>query len=946
MNGPTAHFERFKTSRSLASVAAAFALAVSGCSAGGRPDGAALYVDAGNGGGTISGQVVDAPVSGGAISIYRLDGTSRGAAVGTATTDGTGAFAANVGLSNGPFLIVAKGGTTTDPATGVSISLGLRELDYLVPAFATGQQLGNVLITPISHLVAAEALHWIAAEHKDPVAATDEAWQHMNAAFGSVDWRITVPTDYSAADGGVGTSGSDSAGLVLAGLSFEAETIAKSANVTPGVGFSLIDLVQALADDVSSDGFFDGVGSHGPITLPIGAQLSDAGTGTTATALDGGTIRSSLALALVRYLAGAQNHSGLTVSDVQAQVLGIAADSDLRIFRDTGAGLDSSAPIVTFATQPPRYTNQSSITVTVNAVDIGTSGVAHVFLSQAGVPTEMSKQPDGSYAVTVSLNQGPNPFVVTAVDASGNSTESVGTNLSASAIYDFTAPSPQLSPGYASYKDESSMTVAVNADGTPVMPATYAFPSGLNSSSINGSSVTKASTRLSWGPITPTGAQVIAQDFVTTNVPYLVYTVQYAKGFDAPITSVHFVVQCASNCGASWQDASGEMLLDTSYGSSSTLRFVLPFTTETIPGLSTLTAGGSQLVISASAADAAGNWSSGPSSTSVTFNIIGPPLAMAEDRAWASSSDPRNAGIYKASSSNYSTYWPATGIGDFAFVRYSLWNPAPIPVQITVPIGISAANWTSYEQWNDDVNTFGSLVTSPAPDGTVFSSSYSIGAAACGGALSEPPGPGGCQGQGWNHYPYQAFACTGDAPTTTHANSAASVATGNIGVEVYNARTNTSLGFGPTFTIPAASGTAAGGVFVYVARGYTCLSGCGANPRTRSLGSFTDLNPTAPGSAPSWQIWKGDFWPLTGQEVCSTSTQCDSSTKPPTCTTTSTYNSDFNGERWRQVLVGASTQITGTFGVTTEGEAADGSHFIGPSRTIASGIDFSRTISQ
>src|SRR5438067_594440 len=71
--------------------------------------------------GIVAGTVIG-PVAGATVHVWRLDEHGRRAFdEGSATTAADGTFSVGVGAAQGPFLIVASGGSFTDPATGVVV---------------------------------------------------------------------------------------------------------------------------------------------------------------------------------------------------------------------------------------------------------------------------------------------------------------------------------------------------------------------------------------------------------------------------------------------------------------------------------------------------------------------------------------------------------------------------------------------------------------------------------------------------------------------------------------------------------------------------------------------------------------------------------------------------------------------------------------------------------
>jgi hypothetical protein len=296
--------------------------------------------------GVVAGRVFKGAVKGATVTVYRLNGLERGVIAGTATSDDEGAFRVGVGTATGPFLVAAKGGSFVDEATGVAVQLNSAELTALVPAFAVETKLENLRITPLSHLATGLALYWARTESKELSVADAEAWQHLNRHFGALDWRVQTPVDVTAA---VGAPFDEPAkeGLLLAALSMQARLIAETAGVTPGGRVNALGLTQALYDDVTADGFFDGLAAGGAaILLPAGAAVADAGV--TATVLDGQTARTGLAQAVAKFLASDRNVATISLADAQSLIAAISTNDDSRIFRGTSGPADVENPTIAF----------------------------------------------------------------------------------------------------------------------------------------------------------------------------------------------------------------------------------------------------------------------------------------------------------------------------------------------------------------------------------------------------------------------------------------------------------------------------------------------------------------------------------------------------------------------------------------------------------------------
>jgi hypothetical protein len=433
----------------------------------------------GGGGGTISGLALKGRINGATVNVYRVPGGKRDStSVGTSTTAADGTFTVSVGIAQGPFIISVTGGTFVDEASGATISLNSDELTYLVPTFATGDQVSKLLITPMSHLAAGLALRYVNLEGQQLQDAAAEAWVHINGHFGNVSWKTTdlAPTDLTTATGSQLDS-SAKAGLILAGLSQEALGISKTAGLTGGGAVQALTLVEALYLDVL-DGYFDGSGASGPLILPAGGVLST--TPPSATKLDGQTLRFSLAVAMVQFLQSPKRTYSLSPVDVQPMLQAISQNSDSRIFRDPGHAFFNAAPAVTMTAKfagsdgqlhTPFGINASvSGLVTLTADATGPSGVQSLDVTVGTGALTPAQGNTASHFVgtwdTRTAADGPLLFAAHATDLYGNAgTTPFGLNV------DNTAPTitPTVpAPGFYSTSvplDAMANDPNVNASG-------------------------------------------------------------------------------------------------------------------------------------------------------------------------------------------------------------------------------------------------------------------------------------------------------------------------------------------------------------------------------------------------------------------------------------------------------------------------------------------------
>jgi hypothetical protein len=374
--------------------------------------------------GIVAGRVFKGPVKEAAVTVYRLDGLKRGAVVGSAATDAEGAFRIPVGTSTGPFFVVAAGGSYIDEATGVTVQAGTAELTALVPVFDIETKLEQLRITPVSHLAATLALFWAEAEARPLVDTDAEAWTRLNQHFGGLDWRIVTPRDVTTATGATLADDATKAGLLLGALSMQTRLVSEAAGLTPGGRVNPSTLVSALADDITADGFFDGIGTRGQLVLPLGGQVRPMPP--TATPVDGQTARTALGQALARFIATDRNSTAVTVADVASLVQAISANADARLFRGAAVEADIDAPVLTWVRPQANAGVRGMVTVEVAAADnrevrtlAFTAPAALAGAIAVIAPDKTSGRLVGTLDVSA-LMDGPLEVSVRAVDAAGN----------------------------------------------------------------------------------------------------------------------------------------------------------------------------------------------------------------------------------------------------------------------------------------------------------------------------------------------------------------------------------------------------------------------------------------------------------------------------------------------------------------------------------------------
>jgi hypothetical protein len=242
--------------------------------------------------------------------------------------------------------------------------------------------------------------------------------------------------------------------------------------------------------------------------------------------------------------------------------------------------------------------------------------------------------------------------------------------------------------------------------------------------------------------------------------------------------------------------------------------------------------------------------------------------------------------------------------------RYTLTNPAPTPVAVSIP-SLSAITWSIGETWT--IRSGGSLGTETCitrvaggacEDGPRCSTTYSYGASACGRSTLPPTSP----------------SCGTAAPTTGPTSYPAAsggvnaIAYGqNLGADTYRAPvTNTGA-----FIIPAAVGTTPGTLTLYIVRPLQAFTRPATSQLTWDVGlrAYDNAYRT---------VWRRES--SSGTVCCSYSgTRCADSRTSTTI---------WSGTSYRTSLTAAVEDLSGAFQLETAG--VEGTTSFGETNTAAS----------
>ena len=262
--------------------------------------------------GVITGTAVKGPVSAATVKAYAINNGLMGAQIGTGTTDAQGNFSLPIGSYSGPVMLQMTGGTYTDEATGISMTMQAGDvMTSIMPQAAAGAVMGGVQITPLTSMAQVRAQAMNGGMTPANIAAANTA---MGNYFSVNDILYTHPMNPLIPGSGSGaTQDMRNYGIMLAAMSQYANTI--------GMPFSS-GIVTTMMND-AADGFMDG--RMGGNQIMMGGRGGMMGTGNNPLSSSAGT--TGLSSAMAAFMGSVQNKSGLTFTDMQALYNRIHASS-------------------------------------------------------------------------------------------------------------------------------------------------------------------------------------------------------------------------------------------------------------------------------------------------------------------------------------------------------------------------------------------------------------------------------------------------------------------------------------------------------------------------------------------------------------------------------------------------------------------------------------------
>jgi len=251
------------------------------------------------GNGTISGTAIKGPVSDAAITAFGMNSNgTKGHQIGATATDAQGNFSMNVGNHAGPFMLQMTGGSFTDEATGTVMTMGAGDMmTALVPSMTAGENVTNIRMTPLTSMAQQMAQNMSGGMTEANITQANSA---MGQYFGVNDILYTQPMNPLAnGAGAAATQDQRDYGMTIAAMSQYAHMVGMP---------NTSGMVTAMMSD-ASDGHMNGMMGGNQITMGggmMGENMMQPNAGAT-----------GLADAMQAFIQSGQNHSGLTVQDMQ-----------------------------------------------------------------------------------------------------------------------------------------------------------------------------------------------------------------------------------------------------------------------------------------------------------------------------------------------------------------------------------------------------------------------------------------------------------------------------------------------------------------------------------------------------------------------------------------------------------------------------------------------------
>ena len=283
-------------------VATGLLLALAGCGGGGG-GGSTPAASAET---SVAGTVLKGPVAGATVTGYAIESGAMGRAIGSGTTDAQGNFSMSLGMYTGPVMVRAAGGHFTNEATGADMPMQQGDvMTAMIDMVSPGSSQAAIQVTPLTSIAQAMAQRMSGGMTAANIASANAS---VGAYFMVSDIVHVHPMNpLTPGSGSSADTSMRNYGMTLGAMSQLASSL--------GMPFAS-GMVTAMMDD-ASDGCFDGMMSGAPVMMGGGMMMGGVPGGGPLPSFAGTT---GMANAMSDFVRSAQNHSGVTLADMQALI--------------------------------------------------------------------------------------------------------------------------------------------------------------------------------------------------------------------------------------------------------------------------------------------------------------------------------------------------------------------------------------------------------------------------------------------------------------------------------------------------------------------------------------------------------------------------------------------------------------------------------------------------
>ncbi len=299
---------------------------------------------------TIKGFAVDAQIVGGTVSVFGFKNGVKGDLLGSAITDEQGFYRIDLAAPDQHILIEVKGGSYTEEASGVGVTLKESQFMRAVTFYRSGTSV-DLMITPFTHIAAGLVAYKVGQGVPVQTAVT-EASTAISTLLG-IDILSTVPLNITDPNNtNITMTDGLAYGFWAAGLSAWTAEASLQNGSEPHEIWTSIAFSQVMYRDISEDGLLDGKGkktfNDSPVDLAVGLV-----------ALDANTYRSELAQKMMFMVGSEVNRTGIRVEQALTQAEHLALMTHELFGGLAPVPLDSEGPIISPAEAEGLYHNET-----------------------------------------------------------------------------------------------------------------------------------------------------------------------------------------------------------------------------------------------------------------------------------------------------------------------------------------------------------------------------------------------------------------------------------------------------------------------------------------------------------------------------------------------------------------------------------------------------------